>query len=272
MRYALSERYCGEVVQSTECSFEDGKRLVLLCPECKKPVFLRGGSFLHFPSRESKPHLCEERVKKYEKQAISILRTEARNRRLLIIEENYHLILDNCPTTEYYSRYWVMNDIESDILSVITDLVPAWRSSITVYIANENFLSLVLNRLKSIVVNWLSVLPYDDRTSIHIQRKLSNIKSKIDLRMHILIYSEFLSYACDEEPEELLLAMIIESMFSTKNNLRVFRLPFDIHQPKHIQLWYGILLDSLLIVPWAEEFLKYSPKLTSASKNRILRG
>jgi hypothetical protein len=259
MRHGLSERYCGEVVQTNECSFEDGKRIVIICPECRQPMFLRGDCFLHFPSKGSNPHLCEDSVKNYNKHDISARRIEARNRRLLTIQENYLEMLESCPTSHSYASNWRTRETGVPTDPFLLELVPIWRSSIFAYISREGFFNSALNNFKKVIMNWLSALPPNDPTTIHINRKLSKIKSKIDLRMHIFIYSEFLFFACDPSQKDLLISMMAESFLQTAESLLVFGCNFDIANQNHVELWHRSMLDCLLVVAWAEEFLKHSP-------------
>jgi hypothetical protein len=44
MKFAASMRYGGELVEASECNYDDYKHLGLLCPECKSSVFLVAGS------------------------------------------------------------------------------------------------------------------------------------------------------------------------------------------------------------------------------------
>ncbi len=93
MRLASSIRYGGQLIESVDVDYDDYKRLGLICPECKSPVFLRKQSeraaahFAHF--RASDPALvqqCELRVSGYTKEELQRKAREAKNQRLKLLQ------------------------------------------------------------------------------------------------------------------------------------------------------------------------------------------
>lgn len=101
MKYATSIKFGGELIHAAECDYGDYKKLGLLCPECKEPVFLRAGStykrqekeilinphFAHFAN--SDPILvknCENRVANYDEQELQRRVAVARGQRLKLLQ------------------------------------------------------------------------------------------------------------------------------------------------------------------------------------------
>lgn len=93
MRLAASIRYGGQLIEASDVDYDDYKRLGLICPECKSPVFLRQKSertvahFAHF--KASDPALiqkCELRVSSYTKEELESKTREAKNQRLKILQ------------------------------------------------------------------------------------------------------------------------------------------------------------------------------------------
>ncbi|MFN6460795.1 MAG: hypothetical protein RMZ41_002980 [Nostoc sp. DedVER02] len=93
MRLASSIRYGGQLIESVDVDYDDYKRLGLICPECKSPVFLRQKSerasahFAHF--KASDPALvkqCEWRVSNYTKEELEHRAKQAKNQRLKLLQ------------------------------------------------------------------------------------------------------------------------------------------------------------------------------------------
>jgi hypothetical protein len=124
MKYASSIKFRGQLVEAIACDYDDYKRLGLLCPVCKDPVYLRKDSarvqgdrtvtipacFCHFPSTD--PELakaCENRVAGYTQEEVEKARAIARNQRLKLLQRWFWDIV---------SRYFiegVRNNVKAEI-------------------------------------------------------------------------------------------------------------------------------------------------------------
>ncbi|MBW4674728.1 MAG: hypothetical protein KME52_12060 [Desmonostoc geniculatum HA4340-LM1] len=93
MRLASSIRYGGQLIESVDVDYDDYKRLGLICPECKSPVFLSQKSeraaahFAHFKASDSAlVKQCELRVSNYSKEELESKARQAKNQRLKILQ------------------------------------------------------------------------------------------------------------------------------------------------------------------------------------------
>ena len=93
MKLAGSIRYGGQLLEATDLDYDDYKRLGLVCPECKSPVFLRkqsekkGAHFAHF--KVSDPSFvkdCTSRISHYSQADLEKKATSARNQRLKLLQ------------------------------------------------------------------------------------------------------------------------------------------------------------------------------------------
>lgn len=110
MKYAASIRYGGQLVDAEDCDYEDYKKLQLLCPECKEPVFLQKGflrilvnkespipaHFKHFPCVAVElAKSCESRIKQYDLKEIEKRKSQAKNQRLKLLQSDFWTLFLN---------------------------------------------------------------------------------------------------------------------------------------------------------------------------------
>lgn len=101
MKYASSIVRGGELVDASECDYGSYKKLGLLCPECKDPVFLKsegmrflgekevkiGAHFSHFANKNpEQAKVCEKRVSGYTQSDIDRAISKGRGQRLKLLQ------------------------------------------------------------------------------------------------------------------------------------------------------------------------------------------
>ena len=127
MKFASSIRYGGQLIEAADVGYSDYKKLGLLCPNCKSPVFLQLESTRQLPSKNviipshfkhfevknvDLVRACEMRVAKYDQKEIEKRQTQARNQRLKTLQRHFMTLV--CKAY----RMRLFNDAEIDCKNV----------------------------------------------------------------------------------------------------------------------------------------------------------
>lgn len=264
MKLAESIRYGGQLIDASDCDYESYKKLGLLCPECKNPIFLRAKhervvknkialvepSFCHFKAVDAAQVLrCENRVKNYNAKDIQKRAVSARNQRLKLLQRWFWTIFINS-NSGLLATAQTLNEpegrffIEEDPLGIIAATLEAIYG-IPDYELVEWFKQGIQKHL----------LEYLERQEL---LKSQNTKDRLeyllatDKEFHALICAEVLLFLRSKSSRELFRKVVYCSY------LVFFLSPTAKKQMNLLEMKetavFGNLLTIIMFIPWFDEF------------------
>lgn len=263
MKYASSIRYGGQLVEASECDYEDYKRLGLLCPECKDPVLLRGeftrlqhgkdvkvlAHFAHFPGKD--PTLvaqCEKRVSKYTPKELQRMAAQARGQRLKLLQRWFWTVFTSQP--DYIQRVEKEEGIQIFVQRSFKDF--EMKESYCQIICEKHLSHLrQFSHLQKTVNFFFDSLDSFDRSNLsdEVKEKLKRISS-VDRRMQKQMSFEVLSFLLSRSQQstaELLMKFsMIQTVFSPSATNQIKQGAKGLSQLKFV--------TNICSIPWAEEF------------------
>lgn len=285
MKYASAMRFGGELVEASECDYEDYKYLGLLCPECKDPVFLRGegtrvlkggevkvgACFCHFPGKD--PSLiaqCENRVKKYTTQEITTIKAKAKGQRLKLLQRWFWQIISSHPKFNnisaadenikrwYSGKYYLFQET----IDMSTDAFRAKVENKDVVRSLLHFISEPKEKCNP----YLFTIFFAGLENPQDVIRQMNLISQADIRIHKEICIEVIDFLNGKSQYHLTQSLVeleLKRLFggtdweSDKNT----PLPELVNQLIAGGLIGGI--GTVLTTPWAEEFAKLQKQAVS---------
>lgn len=259
MKWAASIRYAGQLIDAVDCDYQDYKRLGLLCPNCKDPVFLQGESsrsrgdrvvavpahFKHFAVRD--PALakqCESRVAKYDRAELIRRAASARNQRLKLLQRWFWTIFTNSNRSLYLVRDGVP---EPPLMAEKETLA-------------ENFIKFIRGTpIKEVEgylersIQHLVGFDLDKLGSESVKQKIKNL-SKLDLKFHKLICLEVMQFLISKANRGLAEKAINAAWFMVQNAPSVLSMLKVGADP--IALVFFGLVEAIAIINRSEEFAK----------------
>lgn len=270
MRYATSIKFGGELIHASECDYEDYKKLGLLCPECKEPVFLRSGStykrqekeilinphFAHFShSDPTLVKICENRVNNYDEKELQRRVAVARGQRLKLLQrwfwsifkKNMPQSLSTVATNDSASFNEAIKLIKDNSQNLIDELVFIFRT------ITEDDVQRSINRAIDTDINQLK----SPRVVI-LHKKLQGL----DLRMQKCICWEVIQFLKVKSSlcllEDCLACVVWMSSMSPTAQQAI--------DQGDIYMAASGLMTCLVMIFWAEEFSKLNTETRQAAK------
>jgi hypothetical protein len=197
MNECVSMYLGGDIIKAAECGFDDYRRLGLLCPFCKQPVFLRAGHLRTFRGTQ-KPvsayfaHYagsgefddCEKRYQTAQGQALlAKLRTERHNQRLELFNKRLWEIISE---DQRVSLHGVSKQIEHKFgRETIDNLAKLsrcyWREAINL------FQDMIVQQCNALDQSKFSVVSVDANFE---GDRFEYFSHDCDMRFHITVCSE----------------------------------------------------------------------------------
>lgn len=289
MKYASSIRFGGQLIDAVDCDYQDYKRLGLLCPECKDPVFLRaegtrqqngkevkiGAHFCHFAEKNpEQAKVCEKRVGGYTQADIDKAVAKARGQRLKLLQRWFWSVLSENPQFkkgrqigEELGWYEPLGDTPSEL-----DVLWKQTANESLEEDTEEIVSALkqdgakqsIENIVSSMAEWARrvIDGGEDLIWMQIQGKIHFLLiSRLDIRQHQCICLEVVEFLLSRKQRHLLKDLIL-----SVNGLgeMIYELPdswaqsvaVDCKASTKIDLY--LLLDIICSVPWADEFARLS--------------
>jgi hypothetical protein len=286
---ASSIRYGGLLVDASECSYESFKQLGLLCPICKRPVFLvqeacreahtrklkTGIStavkessvpahFSHFQDvSKEEIEQCELKSSKITQVQREVIASKARGQRLKVLQRRLWQMLKTSfrlfyseGTDELLQNYFLeasyMNEMRSK--AYLEKLI----ESCAVSIAHPTNLQVVKSSFSQGCTKWSAIAEAYPKQQSPIYEGFRNWpKSILDLRMHEAICLEVLDFLCTKMQRPILNKLIAYSIFNFMGSNAIFS-SLEAQGEKNIQMYLrtvNSLDNSLLKSPELREAL-----------------
>jgi hypothetical protein len=243
---ASSIRYGGLLVEASECSYESFKQLGLLCPICKRPVFLVQEScreahtrklktgistavkessvpahFSHFQDvSKEEIEQCELKSSKITQVQREVTASKARGQRLKVLQRrlwqmlktSYRLFYSE-GTDELLQNYFFeasyMNEMRSK--AYLEKLI----SSCAVSLSHPTNLQVIKTSFAEGCVKWSAIAEAYPKQESPIYEGFRNWpKSILDLKMHEAICLEVLDFLCTKMQRPILNKLIAYSIFN----------------------------------------------------------
>jgi len=252
MRQALSVRYGGLLVESSECDYTSFKHLHLLCPNCKKSVFLVGAKtvephfrklkgdrttqvkgsvvdsyFAHHPdTSQSAVEACELRVRSMSESEKHLIKAQSRKQLLKVLHSHFWKILHSpCPgEIEEHNRnvqlirlYWfessVMNKYRTQKLyEILIDII------IDNIKKNVSTFKKQIPTIINTLVPQIKDVDIENINSASTKKKdfwvfAKTLGNSLDASIHSLIISEMLDFLCQPRQKPILSELIESSLW-----------------------------------------------------------
>ncbi len=240
MQYASSLLYGGSLMDAANGStYEDYKRLLLVCPHCKNPVFLvnpqecrkahqriRNGKtvnvkqskqidsyWAHFPGVDSDE--CERKAKTFSRKDRERIEANARNQRLKLFQRHFwRMFSDKCLYNELFDfntsngffRDFVLGFLEQYSKTVKSDICSNVNDSlINGALQTIQDDSLILFRAAMRNSNAVKTIVSSAEKSPQYQKLLSEHKSffGIEMNLHRQVFEEVLKFLCSKSGTHL---------------------------------------------------------------------
>jgi hypothetical protein len=245
MKTASSIRYGGLLIDAEDCNYESFKHLGLLCPICKRSVFLVGASqrethtrknkdgsstqvkecivpshFNHHPDVDRSQVLdCELRSQQLSQTQRLAIAAKARNQRQKTMQRHFWAIvktsiklqeIDEVPAT--IEMLWQRASVRS--LEATKRLYQLLLESLRDQFVQPAQLDHTKATLNDGIGKWIADTENDERTPIIYQPLLKIWRQKLDLKMQEMIVKEALDFVCQKMQSPILLKLIENAIYS----------------------------------------------------------
>lgn len=275
MRYARSMRFGGQLIEASECDYEDYKKLGLLCPVCKNMVFLVGETtrtrgdktfkvsahFNHFPQQKAFAEQCELRVKKYSEKEIKKALNQARGQRAkffkrwfwqIIIDRRLHVNLQSLSAyfKVHQDNYGSNLEYTKEIDNLYDHVIDYLKHKKDTKLSISGFFEHLENEAKPI--NFL-----DKRKAELFNEILTELKSRLDVKMQIQICEEALQFACQKTNRYHFCGFLLSSVPILLSLGKTLETALQV-TPDTVANYAAILINNICATNWAKEFDKQS--------------
>jgi len=277
MKYASSIRYGGQLVEASECDYEDYKRLGLICPECKDAVFLRGeltriqngkevkvsSHFAHFVGKDAAiVAQCESRVSSYTPKELQKMAARSRGQRLKLLQRYIWMIIldqlvgiDGICGDQGVDRQFALDRANKFIKTVGKEYKNLALD------LKARFLEICQ---KDVYYFKKTIIPTTFDDILQNTRKKDNLRAhyfalcKLNKDLHILICGEVFGFLCSARSDDLLNAFV-DLYFALgvngDNDIKsVLRSRISQGEQSLKELSCHMLFQFIVQIPWADEF------------------
>lgn len=281
MKYASSIRYGGQLVEASDCDYDSYRKLGLLCPECKDPVFLRANTtqirqgkevliashFAHFSGKDPAVVLaCESRVKQYGTKELEKRASQSREQRRRLFNRYFYRMICSHLQVEYDLRIPALLLKAPGNKAIIEKLILCYadkevaensRTNIRKSIEQLNFSD------KSLKVNLL--LPHTSYIAANsdlCESLVSHIVSGYDLSIHKIMCLEAFDFVITKGAKPILSSLFAFALNHFYAAIDEGCLPrkYSLNPPNNIMfdITAAIVDNYLITAPWGVLFQKAS--------------
>jgi hypothetical protein len=244
MKTASSIRYGGLLIDAEDCNYESFKHLGLLCPICKRSVFLVGASqrethtrknkdgsstqvkecivpshFSHHPDVDRSQVLdCELRSQQLSQTQRLAIAAKARNQRQKIMQRHFWKICktsiklqDSDDVSATLKMLWSLASMRSP--EATKRLYQLLLESLRDQFVKPGQLDHTKNTLEQGLNKWVSDMEDDELTPSKYLPLIKIWKQKLDLKMQEMIVKEALDFVCQKMQKPIFLKILENSLY-----------------------------------------------------------